>query len=79
MFYILLELHQSLTIARACIEISVAVIIGCNIAMYVSYREGGGDFNTYETWPKMDNMGITRCVLLRRFQIWSSQMGTFPN
>ena len=38
-----------------------------------------GDFGTYRRWTKMDNTGITRCTLLRIFQIWWSQIDTFPN
>ena len=50
------------------------------IAMWpLSLGKKGGDFGTYRRWTKMDNTGITRCTLLKRFQIWWSQIDTFPN
>ena len=39
----------------------------------------GGDFDTYGILPKMDDLGITRCTFLSRFQIWWSHHCTIPN
>ena len=39
----------------------------------------GGDFDACGILPKMDDLGITRCMFLSRFQIWWSHCCTIPN